>query len=82
MLCGDLVKAQIETIDSLLVFFCLWWQVFAQSCLRTFCVAVRSVGEAQWVEWSRVLRQGAMATAGQESMLEELHDRMERELTV
>lgn len=57
-------------------------QIFAQSCLRTFCVAVRSVGEAQWVEWSHALRQVATATTCQESMLEELHDRMERELKV
>lgn len=57
-------------------------QIFAQSCLRTFCVAVRSVSEAQWVEWSHALQQVAMATTCQESMLEELHDRMERELTV
>ncbi|TTK63268.1 Phospholipid-transporting ATPase IK [Bagarius yarrelli] len=57
-------------------------EVFAQSCLRTLCVAVRSVGETQWVEWSSVLRQGAMATNCQESMLEELHDQIERELTI
>ncbi|KAK3561561.1 hypothetical protein QTP86_008941 [Hemibagrus guttatus] len=57
-------------------------EVFAQSCLRTFCVAVRLVGETQWMEWSRVLQQGAMATTCQESMLEELHDQMERELMI
>ncbi|KAK3533435.1 hypothetical protein QTP70_020783, partial [Hemibagrus guttatus] len=57
-------------------------EVFAQSCLRTFCVAVRLVGETQWMEWSHVLQQGAMATTCQESMLEELHDQMERELMI
>ncbi|XP_058256418.1 phospholipid-transporting ATPase IC [Hemibagrus wyckioides] len=57
-------------------------EVFAQSCLRTFCVAVRPVGEAQWMEWSRVLQQGAIATTCQESMLEELHDQMERDLVI
>lgn len=45
-------------------------------------MAVRSVGEAQWVEWSHVLQQVAMATTCQESLLEELHDQMERELMV
>ncbi|XP_053094267.1 phospholipid-transporting ATPase IC [Pangasianodon hypophthalmus] len=57
-------------------------EVFAQSCLRTLCVAVRTVGEAQWVEWSHTLRQVAMATTCQENILEELHDQMERELTI
>lgn len=63
-------------------FVCLWWQVFAQSCLRTFCVAVRPVGEAQWGKWSHALQEVAMATTCQEAMLEELHDQMERDLMV
>ncbi|KAK2868944.1 hypothetical protein Q7C36_000815 [Tachysurus vachellii] len=57
-------------------------EVFAQSCLRTFCVAVRLVSEAQWTEWSSILQQGAMATTWQDSILEDLHDLMERELMI
>ncbi|KAI5620717.1 phospholipid-transporting ATPase IC isoform X2, partial [Silurus asotus] len=57
-------------------------EFFSQGCLRTFCVAVRSIGEAQWVEWSQVLRQVATETSAQETMLQVLHDQMERELTI
>ncbi|XP_053369537.1 phospholipid-transporting ATPase IC, partial [Clarias gariepinus] len=57
-------------------------EVFAQSCLRTFCVAVRPVGEAQWGKWSHALQEVAMATTCQEAMLEELHDQMERDLMI
>lgn len=45
-------------------------------------MAVRSVREAQWLEWNHALREVAMATTCQETMLEELHDKMERELMV
>ncbi|KAF5892374.1 phospholipid-transporting ATPase IC-like, partial [Clarias magur] len=55
-------------------------EIFSQSCLRTFCVAARPVGEAQWSKWSHALRQIAMTTTCQETMLEELHDQMERDL--
>ncbi|XP_066503144.1 phospholipid-transporting ATPase IC [Hoplias malabaricus] len=55
-------------------------EVFAQSCLRTLCVAVRSVSEAQWTEWSHALSQAAMATSHRETMLEELYHHMEKEL--
>ncbi|XP_062869479.1 phospholipid-transporting ATPase IC [Trichomycterus rosablanca] len=55
-------------------------EVFAQSCLRTLCVAVRSVSETQWMEWSQALQQATMATSCRESMLEEVYDLMENEL--
>ncbi|KAI4899997.1 hypothetical protein NFI96_014505, partial [Prochilodus magdalenae] len=57
-------------------------EVFAQSCLRTLCVAVRCVSDAQWTEWSHTLSQAAMATAHRETMLEELYEHMEKELTM
>ncbi|XP_053491012.1 phospholipid-transporting ATPase IC-like [Ictalurus furcatus] len=55
---------------------------FTSKRRRMSVLAVRSVCEAQWVEWSHALRQVAIATTCQENMLEELHDRMERELTI
>ncbi|XP_077964706.1 phospholipid-transporting ATPase IC isoform X1 [Gasterosteus aculeatus] len=54
---------------------------FAQACLRTLCVAVRSVSEASWEQWSKTLDQSAaMATVDREALLEKLYDQMEREL--
>ncbi|XP_063057432.1 phospholipid-transporting ATPase IC [Engraulis encrasicolus] len=57
--------------------------LFAQGCLRTLCVAVRSVSEAQWGQWSQVLEECQAAEgAGREARLEELHDSMEQQLTL
>lgn len=65
------------------VFGCVCgWQLFAQSCLRTLCVAVRSVPEALWMEWSRTLSQVGTSTGNQETALEEIYDQMEKDLTV
>ncbi|KAM8744847.1 phospholipid-transporting ATPase IC [Acanthopagrus schlegelii] len=56
-------------------------ELFAQACLRTLCVAVRSVPEASWEQWSKTLAQSAaMATCDREAVLEKLYDQMEREL--
>ncbi|CAK6955283.1 phospholipid-transporting ATPase IC [Scomber scombrus] len=56
-------------------------ELFAQACLRTLCVAVRSVPEASWEQWSKTLAQSAaMATREREALLEKLYDQMEREL--
>ncbi|XP_056269920.1 phospholipid-transporting ATPase IC [Pseudoliparis swirei] len=56
-------------------------ELFAQACLRTLCVAVRSVPEASWEQWSKTLaRAAAMATGDRDALLEKLHDQMEREL--
>ncbi|KAM7410157.1 hypothetical protein PAMA_001550 [Pampus argenteus] len=56
-------------------------ELFAQACLRTLCVAVRSVPEAAWEQWSKTLAQSAtMATCDREAVLEKLYDQMEREL--
>ncbi|XP_049443186.1 phospholipid-transporting ATPase IC [Epinephelus fuscoguttatus] len=56
-------------------------ELFAQACLRTLCVAVRSVPEASWEQWSKTLAQSAaMATCDREAVLERLYDQMEREL--
>ncbi|XP_039984527.1 phospholipid-transporting ATPase IC [Xiphias gladius] len=56
-------------------------ELFAQSCLRTLCVAVRSVPEASWEQWSKALAQSAaMATCDRDALLEKLYDQMEREL--
>lgn len=62
-----------------LVFF----QLFAQACLRTLCVAVRSVPEASWEQWSNTLaRSATVATCERDALLESLYDQMERELQV
>uniref|UniRef100_A0A3B4YMF5 Phospholipid-transporting ATPase n=1 Tax=Seriola lalandi dorsalis TaxID=1841481 RepID=A0A3B4YMF5_SERLL len=56
-------------------------ELFAQACLRTLCVAVRSVPEASWEQWSKTLAQSAaMATCDRDALLETLYDQMEREL--
>ncbi|XP_034386322.1 phospholipid-transporting ATPase IC [Cyclopterus lumpus] len=56
-------------------------ELFAQACLRTLCVAVRSVPEASWEQWRKTLaRAAAMATVDRDALLEKLHDQMEREL--
>ncbi|XP_070764399.1 phospholipid-transporting ATPase IC [Enoplosus armatus] len=56
-------------------------ELFAQACLRTLCVAVRSVPEALWEQWSKTLAQSAaMATCDRDAQLEKLYDQMEREL--
>ncbi|XP_041791304.1 phospholipid-transporting ATPase IC [Chelmon rostratus] len=56
-------------------------ELFAQACLRTLCVAVRSVPEASWEQWSKTLAQSAaMATCSRDTLLEKLYDQMEREL--
>lgn len=61
----------------------MFLQLFAQSCLRTLCVAVRSVPEALWEQWSETLAQcAAMVTCDRDILLEKLYDEMERELQV
>ncbi|XP_029285689.1 phospholipid-transporting ATPase IC isoform X2 [Cottoperca gobio] len=56
-------------------------ELFAQACLRTLCVAVRSVPEASWEQWRKTLAQSAtMATSDRDALLEKLYDQMEREL--
>ncbi|XP_044055382.1 phospholipid-transporting ATPase IC isoform X2 [Siniperca chuatsi] len=56
-------------------------ELFAQACLRTLCVAVRSVPEASWEQWSKILAQSAaMAICDRDAQLEKLYDQMEREL--
>ncbi|KAF7668362.1 hypothetical protein LDENG_00016180, partial [Lucifuga dentata] len=56
-------------------------ELFAQACLRTLCVAVRSVSEASWEQWSKTLALSAsMKTCDRETLLENLYDDMEREL--
>ncbi|XP_076880679.1 phospholipid-transporting ATPase IC [Brachyhypopomus gauderio] len=55
-------------------------EVFAQRCLRTLCVAGRSVSETQWTEWSHVLSKAAIATTSRESLLEQLYEQMEKDL--
>ncbi|XP_051549616.1 phospholipid-transporting ATPase IC isoform X1 [Myxocyprinus asiaticus] len=57
-------------------------EVFAQSCLRTLCVAVRSVPEDLWTNWNRALNQASTATGNQETVLEEIYDQMETDLTL
>ena len=57
--------------------------MFAQACLRTLCVAVRSVPEASWEQWSKALaKSAAMATCDRDALLDKLYDQMERELQV
>ncbi|XP_018522909.2 LOW QUALITY PROTEIN: phospholipid-transporting ATPase IC [Lates calcarifer] len=56
-------------------------ELFAQACLRTLCIAVRSVPEASWEQWSKTLAQSAaMATSDLDALLEKLYDQMETEL--
>lgn len=58
-------------------------QVFAEACLRTLCVAVRSVPEASWEKWRKTLALCAvMATAERDRQLEKLYDEMEQDLQV
>lgn len=61
----------------------IFLQLFAQACLRTLCVAVRSVPEASWEQWRKTLAQSAaMETCDRVALLEKLYDHMERELQV
>ncbi|KAK5601583.1 hypothetical protein CRENBAI_023767 [Crenichthys baileyi] len=56
-------------------------ELFAEACLRTLCVAVRSVPEALWEQWSKTLAlSAAMATCERDTLLEKLYDEMERDL--
>ncbi|CAB1444306.1 unnamed protein product [Pleuronectes platessa] len=56
-------------------------ELFSQACLRTLCVAVRSVPEALWMQWSKTLaRSAAMATCDRDAVLEKLYDEMEQEM--
>ncbi|XP_039550930.1 phospholipid-transporting ATPase IC isoform X2 [Pimephales promelas] len=57
-------------------------ELFAQGCLRTLCVAVRSVPETLWTEWSRALSQAGTATGNQDTALEDIYDQMEKDLTL
>ncbi|XP_019936885.2 phospholipid-transporting ATPase IC [Paralichthys olivaceus] len=56
-------------------------ELFSQACLRTLCVAVRSVPEASWKQWSKTLAQSAaMATCDRDAVLEKLYDEMEQDM--
>lgn len=51
--------------------------------MRTLCVAVRSVPEALWQQWSETLAESAaMETHECDALLEKLYDQMEREMQV
>ncbi|XP_061594939.1 phospholipid-transporting ATPase IC [Cololabis saira] len=56
-------------------------EFFAEACLRTLCVAVRSVPQALWEQWSKTLAlSAAMATCERDKLLEKLYDEMETDL--
>uniref|UniRef100_A0AAV2KYX8 Phospholipid-transporting ATPase n=1 Tax=Knipowitschia caucasica TaxID=637954 RepID=A0AAV2KYX8_KNICA len=56
-------------------------EMFAKSCLRTLCIAFRSVSEELWGTWSKRLAQASeMILSEREVFLEKLHDEMERDL--
>ncbi|XP_019752668.1 phospholipid-transporting ATPase IC isoform X1 [Hippocampus comes] len=56
-------------------------ELFSKACLRTLCIAVRSVSETSWEQWSRTLaRAAAMPTFDRNALLEKLHDEMEQNL--
>ncbi|XP_020795715.2 phospholipid-transporting ATPase IC [Boleophthalmus pectinirostris] len=56
-------------------------EVFSESCLRTLCVAVRSVSEELWEKWSKSLSQASeMIVSEREVLLDQLYDEMERDL--
>ncbi|XP_054875413.1 phospholipid-transporting ATPase IC isoform X2 [Amphiprion ocellaris] len=56
-------------------------ELFAEARLRTLCVAVRSVPEASWEQWSKTLAESAaMAICDRDALLEKLYDQMERDL--
>ncbi|XP_075340439.1 phospholipid-transporting ATPase IC [Odontesthes bonariensis] len=56
-------------------------ELFAEACLRTLCVAVRSVPEALWEQWSKTLAlSAAMATCERDTLLEKMYNEMERDL--
>uniref|UniRef100_A0A3Q1G781 ATPase phospholipid transporting 8B3 n=1 Tax=Acanthochromis polyacanthus TaxID=80966 RepID=A0A3Q1G781_9TELE len=56
-------------------------ELFAEACLRTLCVAVRSVPEASWEQWSKTLAESAaMVICDRDALLEKLYDQMERDL--
>uniref|UniRef100_A0A3P9BFU6 ATPase phospholipid transporting 8B3 n=1 Tax=Maylandia zebra TaxID=106582 RepID=A0A3P9BFU6_9CICH len=56
-------------------------ELFAEACLRTLCVAVRSVPEASWEQWNKTLAQSAtMVTCDRDALLEKLYDEMEMDL--
>ncbi|KAM9385836.1 phospholipid-transporting ATPase IC [Pholidichthys leucotaenia] len=58
-------------------------ELFAEACLRTLCIAVRSVPEASWERWSEALAQSAaMETCDRDALLEKLYDDMEKDLQV
>ncbi|XP_072294181.1 phospholipid-transporting ATPase IC [Eucyclogobius newberryi] len=56
-------------------------EMFAESCLRTLCIAVRSVSEEMWKKWSKSLSQASeMILSEREVLLDQLYDEMERDL--
>ncbi|KAM9797556.1 phospholipid-transporting ATPase IC [Syngnathus typhle] len=56
-------------------------ELFSQACLRTLCIAVRSVSETSWERWSQTLtRAAAMPTFDRNALLEKVYDEMERDL--
>ncbi|XP_028300219.1 phospholipid-transporting ATPase IC isoform X2 [Gouania willdenowi] len=58
-------------------------ELFAEACLRTLCVAVRSVPEALWGQWRKTLTKAAtMATCDRDALLETLYDQMETDLLI
>ncbi|KAI1891681.1 hypothetical protein AGOR_G00146280 [Albula goreensis] len=57
-------------------------EVYAQGCLRTLCVAARSVQEGLWDEWNLALTQAAMEMHRRDNILEQVYNSMESELTL
>ncbi|KAM3415258.1 Phospholipid-transporting ATPase [Cercospora zeina] len=57
-------------------------EMFAREGLRTLCIAQRELGEDEYQEWNRDHELAAAAVQDRETKLEDVADRIERELTL
>lgn len=57
-------------------------EMFAREGLRTLCIAERVLSEAEYIEWRKEHDKAATALQDREEKLEEVADKIERELTL
>ncbi|KAI1487303.1 P-type ATPase-like protein [Biscogniauxia mediterranea] len=57
-------------------------EMFAREGLRTLCIAQRELSEAEYIEWRKEHDKAATALQDREEKLEEVADKIERELTL
>lgn len=57
-------------------------EVFAKEGLRTLCLGVAVISEAEYTEWNRIMTEAATSMTDRDEKVEEAASRIEQDLTL